>query len=244
MGALYDAVFYRPIFNLLIGLYNVIPGHDIGITIIIMTVIVKFILWPLQQKALRSQKALQDIQPKMEELKVKYAKDKEALSRAMMELYSKEKVNPLSSCLPLLVQLPVFIALYHALSKGLSSSGFEKLYSFVSPPASIEPTLLGIVDLSTPHIVLALLAGLAQMFQAKMMVTRQQPKKTPGAKDEQMLATMNRQMVYMMPMLTVFIGMQLPGGLSLYWTVMAGLTLVQQMVFFKRGPVEPEKAAA
>jgi len=207
-------------------------------------VIVKLVLWPMQQKALKSQKALQDLQPKLEELKVKFKDDKEALARAQLELYSKQNVHPLSSCLPLFVQLPVFIALYHSLSKGLSSTGFEKLYSFVHAPGVIEPTLLGLVDLSSPHIVLAFLAGLAQMFQAKMMVTRRQPSNTPGAKDEQMLATMNRQMVYLMPLITVFIGMKLPGGLALYWTVMATLTLVQQMVFFKRGPVEPDATAA
>lgn len=244
MIGLFDTIFYKPIFNLMIATYNTIPGSDIGITIIILTVIIKLILWPMQQKALRSQKALQEIQPKMEEVKKKYADDKEKMSKAMMELYSKEKVNPFSSCLPLLVQLPVFIALYRAMTKGLESSGYDKLYAFVANPGAIDPSFLGIVDLANPNVVLALLAGLAQFIQVKMMVIRKQPKDVPGAKDEQTLATVNRQMVYFMPMITVFIGMQLPGGLALYWFVMAGLTAVQQVMLFSKDKENKEAEAA
>ena len=244
MLGLFDTIFYKPIFNLLIGTYNTIPGSDIGITIIVLTIIIKLALWPMQQKALRSQKALQEIQPKMEEIKKQYPNDKEAMSKAMMELYSKEKVNPFSSCLPLFVQLPVFIALYHAMTKGLESSGYEKLYSFVANPGMINPSFLGVVDLANPNVVLAFMAGLAQFVQVKMMVIKKQPKDVPGGKDEQTLATVNRQMVYFMPMITVFIGMQLPGGLALYWFVMAALTALQQVLLFAKDKKIKEAEAA
>jgi YidC/Oxa1 family membrane protein insertase len=234
----YNAVFYHPIFNLLIGLYDYIPGRDIGLAIILLTILVKLAMWPLQASALRSQKALTDIQPKIEELKKRYPEksQQEELAKEMMALYSREKVNPAASCLPLLIQLPVFIALYHALSAGLKSGGFEALYPFIPNPGTITPTMFGLLDLAAPNYVLAILAGAMQYFQAKMMVTRQQPKGVPGGKDEQMLATMNKQMVYMMPALTVFIGWTLPGGLSLYWFVMSGLTVLQQFFFFKKHP--------
>jgi YidC/Oxa1 family membrane protein insertase len=233
MGELYNAIFYKPIFNLLIFLYHAVPGSDIGIAIILLTVVIKLVLWPLSAKAMRSQKALTDIQPKMEEIRKQYASDKEAQAKALMELYSKEKVSPVSSCLPILVQLPVFIALYSSLSHGLKSSGFELLYPFVANPGTIDPTLLGLLDLAKPSYILAILAGITQYFQAKMMVTKPQPK-APGAKDEDMLATMNKQMLYMMPALTAFIAWSLPGGLALYWLVMNGLTIAQQYFFFKK----------
>lgn len=235
LAAFYDTVFYRPIFNLLIGLVDVMPRHDIGLAIIVLTILVKGAMWPLQSSALRSQKALSELQPKVAALKEKFPgkENEEALAKEMMALYSREKVNPAASCLPLFIQLPVFIALYHSLSAGLKSGGFEKLYAFVPNPGTISPNLLGFLDLAVPSIALAIVAGVTQYFQAKMMVTRQQPK-APGAGDEQMLAMMNKQMVYMMPAMTAILGFKLPGGLSLYWTAMNLFSVGQQHFFFRR----------
>lgn len=250
-GAFYDAVFYRPIFNLLIWLYESIPGHELGVAIIVMTVFIKAVLWPLSAKALRSQKALQDLQPKLDALKKEYGKDRQdELGKAMMALYSQEKVSPLSSCLPILIQLPVFIALYHAMSRGLKSEGFDKLYAFVPHPGTIDTTFLGVFDLAvTPKealigMLLALAAGATQYVQAKMMITRQQPKQTPGAQDEQMLAAVNKQMLYMMPALTVFLGWTLPMGLSLYWLVQNALTIAQQRMYFRHAEAPAAVSAA
>lgn len=245
MKEIYYAIFYKPIFNLLIFLYNSIPGSDIGIAIILLTVIIKLVLWPVTAKTMKSQKALTELQPKMEELKKKYAakEQKEELAKAMMELYSREKVSPFSACLPTLVQLPVFIALYQSLSHGLKSSGYEFLYPFISNPGHIDARLFGLLDLSVPSYILAILAGITQYFQAKMMVTRPQPKKVPGAEDETVLATMNKQMLYMMPALTVFISWKLPGGLALYWFTMNLLTVAQQYYFFKKGQKTSSVAA-
>jgi YidC/Oxa1 family membrane protein insertase len=244
MGDLFKAVFSQPIFNLLIWLYDVVPGKDIGVAIILLTVIVKMVLWPFSQKALKSQKALSDLQPKVEALKKQYGADKEGHAKAIMALYSQEKVSPMSSCLPILIQLPVLIALYHSLSQGLKSSGFEMLYPFVANPGTLQSDFLGLLDLSVPSYVLAILAGIGQFFQTKMMVTTPQAKGTPGAEDEQMLATMNKQMVYMMPVLTVFISWKLPGGLALYWLVTNLLTIGQQALFMKKPkPVEAKVQA-
>ncbi|MFH2062894.1 MAG: YidC/Oxa1 family membrane protein insertase [bacterium] len=246
MSGLYTTLLLQPIFNLLIWLYNVIPGHDIGLAIIALTVLVKVILWPITAKSLKSQRALQEIQPKLEELKRKYPnkEDKEKLAKEMMELYSKEKVNPLSSCLPLLIQLPVFIALYHSLRSGLESSGFDLLYPFVADPGTVNTMMFGVIDLAGTNVLLAVLAAVTQFFQARMMVARQQPKKVPGAKDEQMLANMNKSMVYAMPAVTLFIGLKFPGGLTLYWLVMNLLTILQQKLAFnqKKG-ASPEPGA-
>ena len=233
MKYLYNLILYQPLFNLLIFFYNVLPGHDIGIAIIALTIAVKALLYPLSLQSIRSQKALQSLQPKMDALKQKYGDNKETLARATMELYKTEKVNPFSSCLPLLVQLPFFIALYQVFGRGISSNGFEALYPFIAKPEFIQPISFGFLDLTHPSIPLAVLAGLAQFWQSKMLVTKPQPK-VPGAKDESMTAIMNKQMLYMMPLMTVFIGPRLPGGLSLYWLVTTLLTVAQQAFLFRR----------
>src|SRR3989338_2887446 len=106
----FNQILVFPLLNLLVFFYNFIP--DIGVVIILLTVLVRLVLLPSFHKSLKHQKALQDLQPKMNEIKEKYKNDKEQQAKAMMELYSAHKVNPLSSCLPLLIQLPILIALY------------------------------------------------------------------------------------------------------------------------------------
>ncbi|MEK9152344.1 MAG: YidC/Oxa1 family membrane protein insertase, partial [Patescibacteria group bacterium] len=193
----------------------------------------RVLLWPLSMKALKSQKALTDLQPKVEELKKKYANNKEEHAKALMAMYSAEKVSPTSSCLPILIQLPIFIALYQALDQGLKSKGFQMLYPFVHNPGTIDTHFFG-MDLGVPAAVLAIGAGITQYFQAKMMVTNRPPKGTPGGADEDTLAIMNKQMLYMMPVLTVFIGWKLPAGLSLYWLTTNALAVLQQKVILKK----------
>lgn len=234
MSQIFNLIFYQPILNLLVFLYNIIPGHDIGLAIIAMTVIIKLILLPLSKQSIKSQKALQTLQPKIDELKKKYANNKQELGRAMMELYKKDKVNPFSSCLPLLIQLPFLWAVFVVFQAGLKSQVLSGIYSFIPNPGVINPVSLGFLDLSKPNIVLAVLAGAAQFWQAKMMVTKRPEIKSPGSKDEDMMAMMNKQMIYMMPVLTVVIGITFPGGLALYWLVTTLLTALQQLYLFKQ----------
>ncbi|OGL96001.1 hypothetical protein A2348_00720 [Candidatus Uhrbacteria bacterium RIFOXYB12_FULL_58_10] len=237
MNVFHEAL-YRPLFNLLIWLYDVIPGADIGFAIIALTVLVKLALWPLTNASLKSQKALQDLQPKLDALKEEHKDDKEKLAKSMMELYSSEKVNPLSSCLPILVQIPILIALYRVLSDGLHVESLSALYSFVANPGAINEMFLGIVNLGERSVPLAVLAGLFQFWQTRMLLARRPPKQVrgkPGAKDEEMLASMNQSMMYFMPVMTVVIGASLPGGLTLYWVAINVVSIVQQyMVFGKK----------
>lgn len=234
MGHLFTVIFYQPIFNLLIGIYDAIPGHDMGIAIIILTIIIKTVFLPLSKKAIESQKELQDLQPKIEELKKKYAGQKEEMGRAMLALYQEHKVNPFSSCLPILVQLPFLIAVYQVFANGLANKSMDLLYPFVQRPEVINAISLGFLDLSKPNWVLAVLSGLAQFWQTKMMISKRPPVKGPGTADEDMAAIMNKQMLYMMPALTVFIGVSLPGGLTLYWFVTTVLTALQQIFIFNK----------
>jgi YidC/Oxa1 family membrane protein insertase len=173
----------------------------------------------------------------LDELKEKHGSDKEALSKSMMELYRHEKVNPLASCLPMLIQLPILIALYNVLFKGFDASTLGQLYTFVHNPGSINTSFLGIVDLAKNNVWLAVLAGVLQFFQTRQLMRRQPPKqvrKSEGALDESMLASMNKSMMYFMPIVTVVIGAKLPGGLTLYWVTVNLFSILQQWWVFRK----------
>ncbi|MEK7452558.1 MAG: YidC/Oxa1 family membrane protein insertase [Patescibacteria group bacterium] len=241
---LYHTYLFQPIFNLLIFLYNVIPGADVGFSIIALTIIIKFALWPLMSSSLKSQKAMQQLQPKLDALKAEHGTNKEALSKAMMALYQNEKVNPLASCLPIIVQLPVLIALYQVLLHGFDGSLLDQLYPFVHNPGHINNMFLGLIDLSKNNGVLAVLAGAFQFVQTRMLMHRQPPKQvasSKGAEDESMLASMNKSMMYMMPLMTVVIGFNLPGGLTLYWVTVTLFSIAQQWWVFKQQDKKGEK---
>jgi len=231
---IFQTFFYQPIFNLVIFLYNIVPGHDLGVVIILLTIIIKLLLLPLSKKALQSQKALQDLQPQIEELKRKYKDKKEEMGRAMMDLYKTNKVNPLSSCLPLLIQLPFLWAVFRVFSNGFENGHLDLVYSFISKPESVNYISFGFINLHERNIPFAVLAGLAQFWQSKMMMTKRPAVKSSGARDEDMMAVMNKQMLYFMPLMTVFIGLSFPGGLSLYWLVTTLLTGLQQLYIFKK----------
>ncbi len=226
MTELFNDIFYQPIFNFLVWIYNLLPNHDLGLAIIILTLIIRLILFPLAQKQIRSQRALTKLQPKIEELKLQYKDNKEALGKAMMDLYKQEKINPLSSCLPLLIQLPFLLAVYWVFKNGLANGSLDLLYPFVHNPGSLNPITFGFFDLSIKSIPLAILAGGAQFWQSKMMIGKQKAQGTAAA--------MNKQMLYIMPAFTVYIGWVFPAGLTLYWFVTILFSIVQQKILFRQ----------
>lgn len=241
---LYQTIAYQPILNILVFLYNHVA--DLGIAIILLTLVIKLVLWPLSRKAIKSQKELQEIQPKVEELKKKYADNKAELGRATMDLYKEHNINPLSSCLPILIQLPFLFAVFRVLRVGLTED-LGLVYSFLPKPENFSAISFGFIDLSKPSVYLAVLAGLAQFIQAKMMLAKKKKenKATESVnKEENMMEIMNKQMVFVFPAMTVFFGLTLPGGLSLYWFMFTLFTVIQQYIVLKKqkhnGPIEGE----
>ena len=239
MSQIFKVIFYQPILNLLVFIYNIIPGHDLGITIIILTIIIKLVLWPLSNQSIKSQKSLQDLQPKIEEIKKKYANKKEEMGKAMLELYKNNKVNPFSSCLPLIIQLPFLFAVFGVFRNGLANGSLALVYPFIARPEVINNISLGFIDLSRPNIAMAVLAGIAQFWQVKMMSIQKPLVKSPGAKDENMAAIMNKQMQYMLPIMTVVFGFSFPGGLMLYWLASTVLTALQQLYLYNKKKNNP-----
>ncbi len=234
MKAFFTTIIYQPLLNALVWLYAVIPGNDTGVAIIVLTILIKLALYPLSASSIKAQRAMTRLQPKIEALKARYKDDKQALAQETMKLYKENKVSPFSSCLPMLIQLPVLLGLYWVFLAGLRGEDFHLLYSFVSNPGVLNPIAFGFFDMIEPSVWLAVGAGIAQFFQARMLNRQRPVVKSDGAKDESMMANMNKQMMYFMPVLTVIIGMKLPGGLALYWLVTTLLTILQQHIVFRK----------
>lgn len=235
---LFHTVVYQPLYNILIFLYNIIPGKDFGISIILITILIRIALIPLYKKQIESQKKLQEIQPKIKELQERTKHDKEQQTKQMMELYKKHKTNPFSGCLPLIIQLIIFIAIYRVLitisDNGLAADTTQ-LYSFVSDPGKINQFFISLVDLTKPSIVIAVLAAIAQYFQTKMLM-QNQPKiqKSEPSDKPDIAQMMSKQMLYLGPFLTLFIGIKFAAGLSLYWLAGTLFMLVQQIWMQKK----------
>ncbi len=243
MMAFFHTILYQPIFNLFVGIYDIIPGHDVGLVILLITILIRLALYPSTSKSIKAQRNMQELQPKMNAIKKKYKDDKQKQTQEIMALYKNNKVNPMSSCLPMLIQLPILIALYMVLRDGLASTNIaQNLYSFIPDPGEINPISFGFFDLSKPNYILAVLAGLAQFVQAKTLSRQQPPKEAgEGGKDENMMAMMNKQMLYFMPILTVIIGLQLPAGLTLYWFFSTVLMATQQIILNKKDKKEDDE---
>ncbi len=247
LSGLFYAILYKPIFNLLILFYKYLPGNDFGVAIIILTILIKAVLYPLGSKAIRSQRALSELQPKMKEIQEKYKNDKEKQVKAMMELYQKEKINPFSGFLPILIQLPILFALYRVFWKGMEP---EVLSSFLyNNPIfhidKINQSFLGAINLghSTSfggqlvwaNVILVILVGISQFIQMKMVMPKiKKTSRTKGDSLGQVSNVMQKQMVYFLPIFTVFILWRLPAALGLYWLVTNLFSIIQQYFIFKK----------
>jgi len=232
----FKIILYQPLFNALILLYIYLPGHDFGVAVIVLTVIIRIILYPLMVQSIKSQKILSELQPKIQEIQRQFKDDKEKQTRATMELYKKEKINPFGGCLPLLIQLPILIALYQVFWKGLQSEQMVYLYSFVPNPGTINPTFLGLINLAEPSLGLAVLAGISQFFQTKMLTPRQSKLgagQAPKTKTPDFSQMMQKQMLYFFPIFTVFILWKLPAAIGIYWLITALFSIFQQYLILK-----------
>lgn len=227
----FNTILYQPLLNILILLYGYLPGHDFGLAVIVLTILIKVLFYPLGVKAIKSQKALSSLQPKIKEIQEKYKDNKEQQTREIMGLYKREKINPFSGCLPLLIQLPVLIALYRVFWHGLQPEQMTLLYSFVPSPGIIDSTFFGIIDLANPNIVIAFLAGVFQFIQVKM--TTPKPKESKK-QDSSFAGQMQKQMLYFMPAFMVLILFRLPSAIGLYWLTTTLFTIIQQYVILKK----------
>jgi YidC/Oxa1 family membrane protein insertase len=205
-----DFGFFSPISRPLLTVLNYFYGYvgNYGLAIIILTVIIKILFWPLTHKSYASMKAMQQLQPEMQKIREKFKNDKEKLNRELMELYKNRRVNPLGGCLPMLVQIPVFFALYKVLMESIEMRHAEFFW--------------WITDLSAkdPYYVTPLIMGATMFIQQKLTPTTMDP--------------MQAKVFMLMPIVFTFLFLNFPSGLVLYWLVNNLLTIVQQVYIHRK----------
>ncbi|MCL5411254.1 MAG: YidC/Oxa1 family membrane protein insertase [Patescibacteria group bacterium] len=210
---------HNQLLNLLLFLYNVL-FQNLGLAVIALTVIIRTLLIPLTVPTLRGAKKMQELKPKLDELKRRHKDDKRRLQEEQMKLYKEHGVNPAAGCLPNIVQIVVLIALYQVFIStfGQAHLNVQFLWLKMTKP--------------DPFFILPISAGVTQLLLSKMMAPaiEKHPEETPKKEEsmEDMVYTMQSQMLYLMPLMTIVIGWQLPSGLVLYWFVTTLFSLVQQ----------------
>ncbi|MFA5933992.1 MAG: YidC/Oxa1 family membrane protein insertase [Candidatus Paceibacterota bacterium] len=230
---LWNTLLYKPLLNLLVFLVSVIPGGDLGIALILLTILVRIILFPLSKKSIESQVKLKNLEPEINKIKELYP-TKEEQAKKTFELYKQYKVNPFSGCLLILLQLPIIFALYHVFFKGLSFSS-DVLYSFIQVPAVYNTHFLGLIDMSAKSIVLALLAGITQYIQISLTLPKKSPESNgPKSFKDDLMKSMNFQMKYLLPVFIAFVAYQISAAIALYWVTSNVITIIQEIVVRKR----------
>lgn len=232
LSQIWNTVLYKPMVNILALFVSIIPGGNVGVAVIVLTLFIKTLLSPLSQKSIESQSKMKLLEPELAKIKSS-GLSKEEQARKTMELYKEHKTNPFSGCLLVLVQIPIIFALYYVFIKGIKFNS-ELLYSFTPIPGNVNMHFLWI-DLAGKSIVLAILAGISQFFQAYFMpkTARNISTKT-GSFQESFAKSMSMQMKYIFPFIVAFIAYSVSGAVALYWTVSNIFTIGQQIYANKK----------
>ena len=229
---MFNLFVYQPLYNGLVFLINIIPWADAGIVVVVFTVLVKLILFPLSKKAVVTQLKMKKIEPELKLLKEKYT-NKQKQARQIMLFYKEKGVNPFSSFFLILIQLPIIFGLYKIfLNPNLTVINSTLLYSFVAAPHTINMLLFGLIDISQKSLILAIFAGVSSYFQVQFSVPalpKKESKDKPSFKDD-FVRSMNIQMRYFFPLLAFFISWNISGAIALYWITSNLFTIGQEVV--------------
>lgn len=233
MTAFYHIFIHDPLYNGLIGIFTLLPWADAGVAIIILTCVVRLILFPLSRKAVHTQVKMQEINPALAAIKEKYKDNSQEQAKKTLELYKEKGVNPFSGVLVLLIQLPIIFALYRIfLYAGFPTVNKTILYSFVQAPEHINTVFLGLINLTQKSVVLAVLAAVTTFFQLKLAAPIPTNKSKDGSKSfgDNLAQSMQTQMKYFFPVLVFFISYKISGVIALYWLVSNLFTIGQEIV--------------
>lgn len=217
---MFHTLFYEPVYNLLVVILTVIPFHDIGAAIIVVTLIVKVLLLPLNLSALRTQYMMKRLEPKMNKIKELQKTNPQESSKMMIDLYRKEKVNPFASLFAVIIQIPIFFALYFVFSEGLKADP-ESLYAFVNFPEKLQTLAFGLFDVTQKNIVIAVLTGLSSYALARRQTVDMVVKKETHEESFQdhFMKSMKIQLLYVLPVIIAVSSAVLPSALGLYWFI-------------------------
>tara|TARA_B100000508_G_scaffold60333_2_gene47458 strand:- start:16847 stop:17614 length:768 start_codon:yes stop_codon:yes gene_type:complete len=240
IGNIFHAVAYDPIYNLLVFLVDIIPGGDVGLAVILATVIVKIILFPLSLSAVRTQMVMKIAQPKIKEIQERLKDKREEMAKELMALYKEYKINPFSSLLLFLIQIPIIIALYLVfLREAFPEVNVDLLYSFVAIPEVISLQFLGFIDVTGRSIILALLAGITAYFQVRFAMPAPGPRKENASMKDDMIRNLQIQMRFMMPVLITIFAYVISAAVALYFVASNLFAIGQEL--YMRQTVKKEK---
>jgi len=233
---LFRTFIYAPLYNSLVFLVGIIPTHEMGMAVIILTIVVRFILFPLSRRAIESQLAMKRIAPEVEEIKKKHTNNTEQ-SQAIFALYKERGVHPFASMGLLLVQLPILIGLYWVFARGgLPKIDTKLLYSFVHVPPKVNMLFIGLIDMSKPHsIVLAVLATLTQFIYTRLsMGPRGEQSATEATLSNDMAKSFDLQARYILPVIIGVISFTIAAAAPLYWVTSNIFMIVQEYASGRR----------
>lgn len=235
ISSLFNTAIYTPLYNGLVFLVDIIPGHDVGLAVIALTIIVRIILFPLAQRAIKTQKAMRDAAPEIEEIKKRLADKREEQAREIFALYKKRGIKPFASFGLLLLQLPVFLGLYWVFAwGGLPSVDVSQLYAFVPAPEAVDMFFLGAIDMGGRSITLALLAGVTQALYARLSMGPRSRVSSDGTFSGDLARSFDLQARYIFPILVAGIGYTVVSAATLYFVVGNLFMLVQELIAGRR----------
>lgn len=231
----FNTVIYWPIYNALALLVSWIPGGDVGVAIVLITVVVKIVLFPLAVRASHTQIAMRALEPELKELRERYKDKSQELALKTLALYRENKVNPFASFLILLIQLPVILGLYWVIWGESSSGTFDPslLYAWVTPPDVTSFTFLGVVPLVEGSIVLALLVAVTQYVQARLMMPTA-PSATGKSFQDDLAKSMHLQMRYVFPVVLGVVSYVATAAIALYFVTSNIFGIIQELVARER----------
>lgn len=230
--------FFDPVYNTLIFFVDAVPGGDVGIAVILATIVVKLILFPLSIKAAKTQKIIKEIEPKMEEIK-KNITNKQEQARAIMDLYSQKGINPFASILLMFIQIPIVIALYFSVYSGggmpLPAINTELLYSFVPSPETVNMLFIGLIDITQKSLPLAVLASVFQFAHGYLAFPKLEPRdpKAPPSMKEDFTRSLQMQMKYVMPVIIGVVAYTISAIIALYFVVSSITAVIQELLIRK-----------
>jgi len=242
MHAILKAIFYAPLYNALIFFIAVIPFHNVGLAVILFTLIIKIVLFPLSQKSVKTQFAMKQLEPALNEIKVKYKDNKTLQAEKTMQLYQEKGINPFAGILLLLIQFPVLLALYYIFSRGgLPGIDHSTIYSFTKMPSAINVMFFG-VNVVGKSTVFAVLAAVAQFFQMQFIMpkmAKKDPKADGGPKfSDELSRSMNMQMKYIMPIVIFLVAKNFTVVVSLY-LITSSIFAIGQEIYVRRNRTAP-----
>lgn len=235
---MFRTLIFDPLYNILILILDVVPWADLGLAIVILTILVKLALFPLSIKSVRTQQMMKKVEPEIKALQEKYKDDRQTQAMEMMALYKKYNIKPFSSFLVILIQLPIIFGLYYVfLRSGLPVVDMSIVYDFIKPPTEINHIFLGVIDITERSIWLSLLAAITQFLHARLTFKKNKEAQQESAGDDSFKATfaktMGTQMQYVFPILVFFISYGLFSAIALYWAT-SNIFHIGQEYYVKR----------